>query len=152
MTLKPGSSSAVKSNFSVNLSAPTNSSLIGAAIADTGASSADESTSITTGALLCSHFNKVPGPIKIAIVHAQWHLQIIEKLIQAFIDTCNSECEISARNEASIAARPGITIDTFSVGGSYELPLACKQVSLSKYPSYDCVVAIGVLIQVNILI
>lgn len=76
------------------------------------------------------------GPVRVAVVAAQWHDDIILDLIAG---------AKRAYEEAGggLAAGSGGGLDVYRVPGSFELPLAAQQAARI----YDAVVALGVIIR-----
>nr|CAG8570907.1 14893_t:CDS:1 [Entrophospora candida]CAG8571839.1 5605_t:CDS:1 [Entrophospora candida] len=75
--------------------------------------------------------------LKILIVHTRWNYKIVEALVNGAIETMTSQYNVSRQN-----------IITESVSGSYELPIAAKNIiSGRNNVKYDAVICIGVLIK-----
>jgi 6,7-dimethyl-8-ribityllumazine synthase len=75
--------------------------------------------------------------LRILIVHTRWNLKIVNALVNGAIETMTSKHSVLKEN---------ITIE--SVSGSYELPVAAKNIIVGNLSRpFDAVICIGVLIK-----
>ncbi|WP_313817426.1 6,7-dimethyl-8-ribityllumazine synthase [Citricoccus sp.] len=82
------------------------------------------------------------GPLRVAVVAAQWHEQVMEGLL-AGARRAAADVVAAAGGAAGATARPGIEVVEFRVPGTFELPVAAARLT----PRFDAVVALGVVIR-----
>lgn len=93
------------------------------------------------------------GPLRVAVVAAQWHEQVMEGLlagarraaadVMAATGSASGSAPGAAGTAAGGADGPGIEVVEFRVPGTFELPVAAARLA----PRFDAMVALGVVIR-----
>lgn len=83
------------------------------------------------------------GPLRVAVVAAQWHEQVMEGLL-AGARRAAAEVVAGAESEVGAESAAGaIEVVEFRVPGTFELPVAAARLA----PRFDAIVALGVVIR-----
>ena len=78
------------------------------------------------------------GPLRVAVVAAQWHEQVMEGLLSGA-----RRAAVDVVAAAQPMAGAGIEVKEFRVPGTFELPVAAARLA----PRFDAIVALGVVIR-----